>query len=203
MYVAGIWTSAILKLIKPYYNRQVLWDWEGNLVKKPRGEHKVNVYKSGVIGMIELIEMKWKGWLEWLDDLDALNQLKQPSRFADEGAFRCKHVAILGRHSHDFFLLGHCYDWHCEGSWLVLSGQVVLRGGMRRCRGGMASIGPPVTTYFWARSTGLCALSRGRRVSYNVSQDWFTDWGTCTVLPTAGLYTQGTWNMVWYRDASE
>ncbi len=69
--------------IKPYYNQQVLQDWEGNLVKKPRGEHKVNVYESGVIGMIELIEMKWKGRLEWLDDLDALNQLKWPSRFAD------------------------------------------------------------------------------------------------------------------------
>ena len=69
--------------IKPYYNQQVLWDWEGNLVKKPRGECKVNVYESGVIGMIELIEMKWKGRLEWLDDLDALNQLKRPSRFAD------------------------------------------------------------------------------------------------------------------------
>jgi len=69
--------------IKPYYNRQVLQDWEGNLVKKPRGECKVNVYESGVIGMIELIEMKWKGRLEWLDDLDALNQLKRPSRFAD------------------------------------------------------------------------------------------------------------------------
>ena len=69
--------------IKPYYNQQVLQDWEGNLVKKPRGECKVNIYESGVIGMIELIEMKWKGWLEWLDDLDALNQLKQPLRFAD------------------------------------------------------------------------------------------------------------------------
>ena len=69
--------------IKPYYNRQVLRDWEGNLVKKPRGEHKVNIYESGVIGMIELIEMKQKGQLEWLDDLDALNQLKQPLRFAD------------------------------------------------------------------------------------------------------------------------
>ncbi len=69
--------------IKPYYNWQVLWDWEGNLVKKPRGECKVNVYESGVIGMIELIEMKRKGRLEWLDDLDALNQLKRPSRFAD------------------------------------------------------------------------------------------------------------------------
>jgi len=52
-------------------------------VKKPRGECKVNVYESGVIGMIELIETKQKGQLEGLDDLDALNQLKQPSRFAD------------------------------------------------------------------------------------------------------------------------
>ena len=69
--------------IKPYYNQQVLRDWEGNLVKKPRGERKVNVYKSSVIDMIELIEMKRKGRLEWLDDLDALNQLKQPLRFAD------------------------------------------------------------------------------------------------------------------------
>ena len=69
--------------IKPYYNQQVLQDWEGNLVKKPRGECKVNIYESSVIGMIELIEMKQKGWLEWLDDLDALNQLKWPSRFAD------------------------------------------------------------------------------------------------------------------------
>ncbi len=33
-------------------------------MKKPRGEHKVNIYKSGVIGMIELIEMKQKGHLE-------------------------------------------------------------------------------------------------------------------------------------------
>ena len=72
--------------IKPYYNQQVLRDWEGNLVKKPRGECKVNVYKSSVIGMIELIEMKQKGWLEWLDDLDALNQLKWPLRFADASA---------------------------------------------------------------------------------------------------------------------
>jgi len=76
--------------IKPYYNRQVLRDWEGNLVKKPRGECKVNVYESGVIGMIELIETKRKGRLEWLDDLDALNQLKQPSRFADVLLFWCK-----------------------------------------------------------------------------------------------------------------
>jgi len=76
--------------IKPYYNRQVLRDWEGNLVKKPRGEHKVNIYESGVIGMIELIEMKWKGWLEWLDDLDALNQLKWPLRFADELPMPCR-----------------------------------------------------------------------------------------------------------------
>ena len=69
--------------IKPYYNWQVLQDWEGNLVrcvKKPRGECKVNVYESSVIGMIELIDMKWKGQLEWLDDLDALNQLKWPSK---------------------------------------------------------------------------------------------------------------------------
>ena len=77
--------------IKPYYNRQVLQDWEGNLVrcvKKPRGECKVNIYESGVIGMVELIEMKWKGQLEWLDDLDALNQLKWPLRFADVSALK-------------------------------------------------------------------------------------------------------------------
>ncbi len=75
--------------IKPYYDQQVLWDWEGNLVrcvKKPRGECKVNIYESGVIGMIELIETKWKAnWSDWINvsDLDALNQLKQPLRFAD------------------------------------------------------------------------------------------------------------------------
>ncbi len=83
------------------------------------------------------------------------------------------------------------------------SSQVVLRGGMRRCGGRTASVSPPVTTYFQARSTGLHASSRGRRASYDVSQDWFTDWGTCTVPPTAGLYTWGTWNIVWYRDVSE
>ena len=101
--------------IKPYYNWQVLWDWEGNLVKKPRGECKVNVYESGVIGMIELIEMKWKGRLEWLDDLDALNQLKRPSRFADAAAifFGCgsldcdgcpwSHVKKAPIHTYDKF----------------------------------------------------------------------------------------------------
>ena len=85
----NIWNTEI----KPYYNWQVLQDWEGNLVrcvKKPRGECKVNIYKSSVIGMIELIEMKQKGQLEWLDDLDALNQLKQPLRFADVWLEKCK-----------------------------------------------------------------------------------------------------------------
>ena len=104
-----------------------------------------------------------------------------------------------------------CYNWHCMGcgTGTGLKGSRAGSHKLGTLRGraevwGQDGLCWPIGYHIlWVQGSWACALSRGDSVSEDVSQVWFTDWGTSMVPPTASLYTWATWNMVWYRGVSK
>ncbi len=93
-------------------------------------------------------------------------------------------------------LISTCYDWCCTGQWVP--DHVSQVSWEAEWRYGGWDISCQSSGYhflqMWEIQASMLQAEGGEGLR-DVSQVWFTDWGTWTVPPTGSLYTWVTWNM--------